>query len=80
MCYFGFLRSEEVTVPSLKEYDGGAHLSKGDVWLDCMKSRKMVQVRIKQSKTDLFRKGVMVYLGRTDCEFTMWRQCLRIWR
>ena len=23
MCYFGFLRSGEVTVPSLKEYDGG---------------------------------------------------------
>ena len=27
MCYFGFLSSGEVTVPSLKEYDGGAHLS-----------------------------------------------------
>ena len=42
MCYFGFLRSGEVTVPSLKEYDGGAHLSEGDVSLDSVKSPKMV--------------------------------------
>ena len=28
----------------------------------------MVQVRIKQSKTDPFRKGVMVYLGSTGGE------------
>ena len=68
MCYFGFLRSGEVTVPSLKEYDGGAHLSEGDVSLDSVKSPKMVQVRVKQSKTDPFRKGVMVYLGRTGGE------------
>ena len=67
-CYFSFLRSGEVTVPSLKEYDGGAHLSEGDVSLDCVKSPKMVQVRIKQSKTDRFRKGVMVYLGRIGSE------------
>ena len=26
----------------------------------------LVQVRIKASKTDPFRKGVVVYLGRTD--------------
>ena len=33
--------------------------------LNCAKSSKMVQVRIKQSKTDHFTKGVMVLLGRT---------------
>ena len=55
-------------MPSLKEYDGGAHLSEGDVSLDSVKSPKMVQVRIKQSKMDPFRKGVMVYLGRTGGE------------
>ena len=55
-------------MPSLKEYDGGAHLSEGDVSLDSVKFPKMVQVRIKQSKTNPFRKGVMVYLGRTGGE------------
>ena len=34
-------------MPSLKAYDGGAHLSEGDVSLDSLKSPKMVQVRIK---------------------------------
>ena len=52
----------------MKEYDGGAHLSEGDVSLDSVKSPKIVQVRIKQFKTDPFRKGVMVYLGRTGGE------------
>ena len=33
MCYFSFLRSGELTVLNLKEYDGGAHLSAGDVSL-----------------------------------------------
>ena len=55
-------------MPSLKEYDGGTHLSEGVMSLDCVKSPKMVQVRIKQSKMDPFRKGVMVYLGRTGGE------------
>ena len=66
MCFFGFLRSGEVTVPSAKEYDPGGHLSEGDVTLDNVSAPTLVQVRIKASKTDPFRKGVVVYLGRTD--------------
>ena len=62
MCYFGVLRSGEVTVPSLKEYDGGAHLSEGDVSLDSVKSPKMVQVRVKQSNGS-FQKGCDGLLG-----------------
>jgi len=68
MCYFGFLRSGEVTVSSMKDYDQGAHLSEGDVRLDNSQSPTVVQVDIKQSKTDLFRRGVMVYLGKADKE------------
>ena len=66
MCFFGFLRSVEVTVPSAKEYDPGGHLSEGDMTLDIVSAPTLVQVRIKVSKTDPFRKGVVVYLGRTD--------------
>ena len=63
MCFFGFLHSGEVTVPSAREYDPGGHLSEGDVTPDDV---SLVQVRIKASKTDPFRKGVVVYLGRAD--------------
>ena len=50
------------------EYDQEAHLSEGDVMVDSVSKPTAVQVRIKESKTDPFRKGVMVYLGFTEDE------------
>ena len=64
-CFFGFLRSGEVTVPSMREYDPEGHLSEGDVALDSQKNPSVVRVHIKASKTDPFQKGVYVFLGRT---------------
>ena len=68
MCFFGFLRSGEVTVPSVREYDADGHLSVGDVKLDSLCNPSVVQVRIKASKTDPFRKGVTLYLGKSGNE------------
>lgn len=65
-CFFGFLRSGEITVPSLKCYDQSCHLSEGDVLLMTPQLPTAVQVTIKASKTDPFRKGVKVYLGKTE--------------
>ena len=65
MCFFGFLRSGEVTVQSSKAYDPSSHLSVGDVALDSLSDPKVVQVCIKASKMDPFRKGVTIYLGKT---------------
>ena len=62
-CFFGFLRSGEVTVPSMKDYDPEAHLSEGDVALDKLLNPSVARVHIKASKTDPFRKGVLVFLG-----------------
>lgn len=67
-CFFGFLRSGEVTVPSMREYDPEGHLSEGDVALDSQKNPSIVRVNIKASKTDPFRRGVYVFLGRTGNE------------
>ena len=67
-CFFGFLRSGEVTVPSVKEYDPQAHLSEGDVSLDNPINPTIVRVHIKASKTDPFHHGVYVYLGKTGNE------------
>ena len=66
MCFFGFLQSGEVTVPSLREYDPEGLLSEGDVTLDSLSAPTLVQVRVKASKTNPFRKGVAIYLVRTD--------------
>ena len=65
-CFFGFLRSGEATTPAGLQYDPGAHLSYGDVSLDSNENPSLARVSIKASKTDPFRKGVAVYLGRTN--------------
>ena len=66
LCFFGFLRSGEITVPSDTAFDEGAHLAFSDVAVDSTRSPKILRVHIKASKTDPFRVGVDVFVGRTD--------------
>ena len=65
-CFFGFLRSGEATVPSSSAYDPAVHLSITDVSIDSGTAPTKVLLNIKASKTDPFRKGVTVWLGRTN--------------
>ena len=65
-CFFGFLRAGEITLPSQKDYDSGAHLRFGDVKLDAASNPTRAEVSIKSSKTDPFRHGVVIHLGKTD--------------
>ena len=67
-CFFGFLRSGEATVPTLTSYDAGVHLSLNDVAIDSREAPSVISLRIKASKTDPFRGGVTIYLGRTDLD------------
>ena len=67
-CFFGFLRSGEIVVLSDSDYDAGTHLSYGDVHLDNSVDPQFLEVCIKASKTDPFRKGVQIYLGRTGTD------------
>ena len=53
-------------MPSQKDYDGSSHLSYGDVLFDSSCAPTTVQVNIKASKTDPFRKGVAIHIGRTN--------------
>ena len=67
MCFFVFLRSGEVVVPSDSAFNPSMHLAYGDVRADNASSSQFLEVRIKASKTDPFRVSVTVYLGRTNC-------------
>ncbi len=58
LCFFGFLRSGEVVVPSDSGYDCQLHLLFRDVKVDDHRDPHFIEVRIKASKTDPFRKGV----------------------
>ena len=55
-------------MPTQTEYDPEAHLSIGDVAIDSTSSPSTIQVTIKQSKTDPFRQGVQLHLGKTGTD------------
>ena len=60
LCFFAFLRAGELCMPSTTSYDPNVHLSMRDITVDDPLSSS-----VKQSKTDPFRKGVSLSIGRT---------------
>ena len=52
LCFFGFLTSGEITVPTDTGFDEGAHLTFNDISVDCIENPQVIRVRIKASKTD----------------------------
>ena len=67
LCFFGFFRSGELTVPSVTSYDAASHLSRSDVSVDSLSDPQTLRIHLKMSKTDPFRTGVDVFVGRTHC-------------
>ena len=66
LCFFGFFRSGEITVGgSEASFDSGVHLTFNDVTVDSLENPQMLKVRLKASKTDPFRVGIDIYVGRT---------------
>ena len=66
MGFFGFLRAGEFTVDSLQCFDPDTHLTPRDVSVDSRVRPSLISLLIKQSKTDPFRRGTVIYMGRTD--------------
>ncbi|XP_078365995.1 uncharacterized protein LOC144650218 [Oculina patagonica] len=64
LAYFGFLRSAEFTVPSLASFSSALHLSVQDISVDSDTDPSCLRVRIKASKTDPFRKGCFIHIGK----------------
>ena len=58
----------EFTTPSQQAYNPEVHLSVGDIAIESYTNPSMICLRIKQSKTDPFRQGVDIYMGRTEVE------------
>ncbi len=65
LCFFAFLRVGKMTAPGIRSYDAEVHLSVSDIAVDDPRRPSFFRIRIKQSKTDPFRKGVDLYVGRT---------------
>ena len=68
LCFFGFLRAGEAVVPDSSVFDPTQHLTYADIRTDDVSKPRYLQVNIKQSKTDPFRVGVKVLIGRTGNE------------
>jgi len=64
--FFGFLRVSEFTIPTPGSYDHSRHLSLEDIAVDDKNNPRLIQLFLKQSKTDPFKQGATVYLGATD--------------
>ena len=65
LAFFGFLHVIEFTIPTQTAYDLTQHLSLCDIAVDNRQSPHLLQVKIKQSKTDPFRQGIDLFLGKT---------------
>ena len=65
LCFCGFLRSGEVTIPTESVFDEATHLTFSDLAVDQLHSPTMLKVHLKASKTDPFQAGVDVYVGKT---------------
>ena len=67
-----------MTVPSLNTYDSSAHLYFCDIVVDNLASPFIMEIWLKTSKTDLFRKEISVFVGCTDMNCALCLLCLRI--
>ena len=65
LCFFAFLRAGELSAPTTSTYDTNVHLCLADIAIDDLQAPSILQVTIKQSKTDPFRRGVCLSIGRT---------------
>ena len=62
--FFGFLRAGEFTVNSA--FNPATHMVVSDLQVDSLVDPTCLRVHIKCSKTDPFRKGCDIYVGRGD--------------
>ena len=64
LAFFAFLRSGEFTCQSWTAYKPYM-LSKDDIQIDNRENPTMLQVTLRQSKTDVFGVGVNIHVGKT---------------
>ena len=58
-------------MPSDGVYDASAHLSWGDITVDDPARPSRMEVRIKASKTDPFREGISLFIGKVATDLCL---------
>ena len=60
------MRSGELCTQDENNGEGAVELAFHDVAVDNLANPTEIQVRLKKSKTDVFRQGTLIHIGRTD--------------
>lgn len=68
LAFFRFLRVGEMTALEDGSFDSAMHLGFSNITVDSLTSPSFIRVTIKQSKRDPFRRGVDLFLGRTQTD------------
>ena len=55
-------------MPSDSSFDLEGHLCYSDIAVDNSSRPQVIRITIKQLKTDLYRKGIDLFLGRTSAD------------
>ena len=66
LCFFGFFRLGEIVCSSEHSFSEQRDLLLSDLSVNSHAHLTYIVVRLKQSKTDQFRKGAQVIIGKTD--------------
>ena len=65
MAFFGFMRCGEFTILSNTKFEPSSNLCVGDI--DVSKTDRLV-IKLKQSKADVFRKGITISIGSVESQ------------
>ena len=63
LAFLRLLQVSEFTVPSDEQFDQACYMCLGDNAVKNQENLQMLQVKIRQSKTDPFHKGANIFLG-----------------
>ena len=53
LCFFGFLRSGEITIPTDSSFDDTSHLTFSDIAVESLESPSMLRVLLKHRRQTL---------------------------
>ena len=62
--FFGCMHSGEVAIPSRNSFHPSYHIAWEDLAVNSCENPTFMQLTLKGSKTDLFRQGVKITVGR----------------
>ena len=64
-CCLAFLRAGEFIIQAGEQFDPSTHLTPRDVQVNDLANPSMLKIKIKLSKTDQWREGVDLFVGKT---------------